>query len=95
MAATEFITFVIPVNDNEVYQKNFLASPLFKNKHHHEILRMSNFPSASKAYNAGIDQASNDLIVFAHQDVFLPESWIADLRRALLYVEEEDPNGGF
>jgi hypothetical protein len=94
MAATEFITFVIPVNDNGVYQKNFLASPLFKNKHHHEILRMSNFPSASKAYNAGIDQAGNDLIVFAHQDVFLPESWIADLRRALLNLEEQDPQWG-
>lgn len=94
ITATESITFVVPVSDNKVYQDNFLASSLFKQGHHHEILVMTGFSSASRAYNAAIDRAANDLIVFAHQDVFLPDSWVTDLRTALSYLEEEDSRWG-
>jgi hypothetical protein len=52
------------------------------------------FSSAPKAYNAAIDQALNEVIIFAHQDVFFPKTWLADLERALRYLETEDPNWG-
>ena len=36
----------------------------------------------------------NDLIVFCHQDVYLPEAWLKDLRSALDYLANTDPNWG-
>lgn len=87
-------TFVVPVNNDEVYKNNFLASPLFRDDHSHQIMVKKNYFSAVKAYNEAIDEASNDLIVFAHQDVIFPKSWLNDLENALKYLEENDPSWG-
>ncbi len=69
------ITFTIAVNDEQVCRANALASPVFHNGHPHEIMIRRNFASASLAYNNAMDQAHNDLMVFMHQDVYLPEHW--------------------
>lgn len=90
----ESITFVIPVNSNEVYKRNFLASPLFCGNHSHQFLPQRNFSSATEAYNAGIDQAKNDLMIFAHQDMYFPELWLEDLAKALKYLDQRDPLWG-
>ena len=64
------ITFVVPVNSDEVYERNFLASELFYVNLHHEIIRQLNILLATRAYNGGINMVRNDLMVFAHEDVF-------------------------
>lgn len=90
----ESITFVIPINNEVVYKKNFQASPLFQRVHCHQILEQRKFSSATKAYNEAIDKSKNDLIVFVHQDVIFPEKWIDDLRRVLGFLENQDSDWG-
>jgi len=89
------VTFVIAVNNREVFDRNFLASPCLRQAAaDHQILAQANFTSAAMAYNDAIDRAKNDLIVFCHQDILLPQFWLAQLERALSQLEERDPNWG-
>jgi Glycosyltransferase like family len=71
-----------------------MASPCFRSRHHNQILMQENYPSAAKAYNAGIDKAENDLIAFVHQDVILCASWIADVIHAVAHLARHDPHWG-
>jgi hypothetical protein len=94
MPDTKSITFVIAVNNKDVFESNFLASPCLSGAHSHQIIVQEGFPSASTAYNNAMDRSTNDLIVFAHQDIILPESWLLDLQRALDSLERTDPQWG-
>ena len=82
MNSMEKVTFVVAVNDRDVLNSNFLASPCLKQEAGNPIILQEHFTSAARAYNDAIDKSSNDLIVFCHQDMFLPELWISDLARA-------------
>ena len=77
-----------------MFANNFLASPLIAAPNEHQLLTQENFPSAATAYNDAIDKSLNDLIVFCHQDVLLPEPWLAQLQQSLSYLEANDPNWG-
>ena len=88
------ITFAVAVNQREVFENNFLASPCLRKSCDHQILVQEGFDSATKAYNDAIGRSLNDLIVFAHQDVILPETWLSELQHALSHLEIEDPNWG-
>ncbi len=94
MSSTRNVTFAVAVNNREVFDNNFLASPCLRGSHDHQILVRENFNSAAKGYNTAIDLASHDLIVFCHQDILLPETWLSELERALKHLEIEDPNWG-
>src|SRR5262249_41694661 len=88
------ITFVIAVNNRKLLQHNFLASPCLRELRDNQILIQENFDSAAKAYNDAIERAGNDLIVFCHQDILLPEPWLSQLQCALRYLEVHDPTWG-
>jgi Glycosyltransferase like family len=88
------ITFVSVVNSREIFDNNFLASPCFQKSHGYQILVQENFTSAANAYNDAINRSANDLIVFAHQDMVFPETWIPQLERALTLLDATDPNWG-
>lgn len=89
------ITFVVPVKKRgEVLEKNFLLSPCLRRPHRHQLIVQENFPSAASAYNDATEKSVNDLIVFCHEDVFLPESWGSQLECALDYLQGHDPNWG-
>ena len=94
MADTKSITFVIAVNNKDVFESNFLASPCLSGAHSHQIIVQEGFSSASTAYNDAIDRSANDLIVFAHQDMIFPEFWLFDLQRALDSLQQTDPQWG-
>jgi hypothetical protein len=59
-----------------------------------EILLKEGYSSAAKAYNEGIFEAKSDLLIFVHQDIFLPETWPKDFSRALDILDRKDPNWG-
>lgn len=87
-------TFVLPVSDDMVCEKNFLASPFVRTGQRGEILLQRGFASAALAYNDAVDRAANDLLILVHQDVFLPESWPFQMEASLRYLEAHNPNWG-
>jgi hypothetical protein len=91
---TAILTFAVAANNREMLEANFLASPCFQTGHPHQILVQEGYPSASKAYNDAIEKSRNDLIIFAHQDVIFPDEWLAQLEKALRYLEINDPDWG-
>ncbi|MEM1045751.1 MAG: hypothetical protein AAGL24_06355 [Pseudomonadota bacterium] len=81
---------VAAVNNESVLQENLLASPDLKNK----PLRLRTFremPSASLAYNAGLDATKAEIVVFAHQDVYMPAGWDKLLRSVIEQLTTSDP----
>lgn len=67
-------------NDPVALRENLLASPCLLNGSH-ETLMVEGAASAAEGLNAVIAQARHDLVVLAHQDVYLPRWWIARLRQ--------------
>jgi hypothetical protein len=94
MAFTTQITFVVAVNNRDVLEQNLLSSPCLRFPHSHEVLIQEKFPSAALAYNDGMQRASNDLVIFIHQDMFLPEAWLSRLEMNLQYLDENGPDWG-
>ena len=88
------LTFVSAVSNREILSNNLLASPCLREPHRHQILLQEGYPSAAKAYNEAIDRSVNDFIVFAHQDIILPESWLSQFENAVRCLDQEDPNWG-
>ena len=95
MSSVDAITFVVAsLGIDNTLETNLLASPCFRAPHLHQILVQRSFPSAALAYNHAIDSATNDLLVFAHEDIIFPAPWLSQLERALKYIQQEDPNWG-
>lgn len=82
---------VAAVNDEEVLRNNLMRSSLIA-EGAVELNCYRGAATASEAYNMGIDETSSDIIVFAHQDVFLPDGWGEALARAVAAIEVHDPN---
>jgi hypothetical protein len=84
-------TLVVSVhNDLAVMEKNIGASP---GKHDaDEVLIQSGFATVSAAYNDAIERSRNDLVVFAHPDVYLPASWHPSLRESIASLDRLDPS---
>src|SRR5215831_4847840 len=87
-------TIVSAVNDRAVLESNLLASSCLNCEHQHQIILQEGFTSAARAYNDALDRASNEIVVFVHQDVFLPESWLESLDCSLQLLAESDPDWG-
>jgi glycosyltransferase involved in cell wall biosynthesis len=94
MTSVKNCTFAVAVNNRELFENNFLASPCLRDRREHQILAQEGFPSASLAYNDAIDKSLDDLIVFCHQDIYLPEAWLSQLQNALDFLEARDPAWG-
>jgi hypothetical protein len=80
--------------DARVFEKNFAASPCLEGLSRDRIIVQEGFSSAALAYNDAIDRAQTDLIVFAHQDVYFPDRWLADLDRSLKILDAVDSDWG-
>lgn len=85
-------SLVVASNDEAVLGGTLLASPCIDSGC--EVIVKRGFSSATTAYNAGLAEAHNEIVVFAHQDVYLPETWLRDLQRALQQLTQQDPNWG-
>jgi glycosyltransferase involved in cell wall biosynthesis len=94
MSLTSRVTFVVAVPNRQIIDRNFLISPCLAYPHSHQILVQENFACAGKAYNQGIDMAENDLVIFCHSDILLPQGWLDELQKAIDRLEIVDPNWG-
>ena len=77
-SATPPITVVACTNDDAQLAHNLLASPCLVDGRH-EVLLYAGMTSAAEGLNRGIEEASNDVVVLVHQDVYLPGWWPAQL----------------
>jgi len=85
-------SLVVAVNDESVLARTLLASPAIDSRC--QLILQRGFVCAGKAYNSGLAMAQHEVVVFAHQDVYLPEGWLQDLERALAQLAEYDANWG-
>jgi hypothetical protein len=59
-----------------------------------DVILQKGYLNAAEAYNAAIETAKTDLLIFIHQDVYLPEGWITKVQAAINILAETDPNWG-
>ncbi|MBV8277705.1 MAG: hypothetical protein JO170_20925 [Verrucomicrobia bacterium] len=85
-------TVVSATNNEAVLNSCLLSSPDIQEAV--TVMLQKGYSSAATAYNVAIDQAESDLLIFVHQDVYLPRGWLASLQRALDLLSNEDPNWG-
>jgi len=92
MGSLDQWTLIAAVNDDQVLQKTLLASPAIDGRC--QVITKRGFPSAGKAYNAGIAEARHEILVFAHQDIYMPWDWVTKIDSALAYLAMTDPEWG-
>jgi hypothetical protein len=85
-------SLVSAVNDEQVLRHTLLPSPAVQ--HGCQLITKRGFSCAGKAYNEGLAEAEHDIVVFAHQDVYLPGTWLAGLVFSLRALERLDPKWG-
>jgi hypothetical protein len=76
------------VNNNNVLKQNLLSSPCVRDGMKVQLLR--GYQSASEAYENGRREAENDILLFAHQDVYLPHGWLSRVKRNIELLESEN-----
>ena len=87
------LAVVAAVNDEHVLQSNLGSSPLV-NEEGLPLIVEQGYPSAGKAYNAGMSRSDAEILVFSHQDVYFPAGWLSSLKRALRWLREHDTHWG-
>lgn len=86
------VAFVAACNDDAVLAACLAGSPDVASGAALHVVRGAS--SAAEAYNEGLRRAAADVIVFAHQDVFLPPGWLTGFRAALAQLADTDPDWG-
>lgn len=81
---------IAAINDTAVLKANLAVSPALVAEPARLIL-LRNQPSASIAYNAGLDATTARICVFAHQDVYLPLGWQDRLADHVARLDRLDP----
>lgn len=85
------LAVVAPVNDDECLVGNLASSPMFSENGVPLIVKRG-YKSAASAYNDGLDCADADIVIFAHQDVYLPLGWDKKLLYAIQELELRGEN---
>ncbi len=85
-------TLIVAVNHEEVLQGTLLKSPDIDDRC--QLVLKRGYASAGQAYEAGIAEAKNEILVFAHQDVYLPQGWLNGVRGCMAQLHHRDPNWG-
>jgi hypothetical protein len=85
-------SIISAVNSEKTLESCLLKSPGIQSAT--DIILQRGYPSAATAYNAAIRRANTDLLVFLHQDVYLPADWFDSLQKVLAVLALQDPNWG-
>jgi hypothetical protein len=90
--ATPSVCLVVACNSDLVLETSLLRSPDLTGNIQVSVQRGAT--SAAEAYNRGIAETSAEILVFIHQDVYLPAGWLARLSLALAWLDKNDPQWG-
>ncbi len=83
---------IAAVNDEQLLNTCLLRSPDLELAA--DIILQRGFASAAEAYNDGIRKSRGEIVVFVHQDVYLPKGWIDRARKAIDLIAAHDPGWG-
>jgi glycosyltransferase involved in cell wall biosynthesis len=84
-------TIISAVNDSKVLESCLLRSPDVLPL---EKITQTGFSSASAAYNRALEKATGQILIFVHQDVYLPPGWLQRLQWTIQQLESTDPDWG-
>ena len=87
------ISFIIAVNNYHIFNNTFKTSAIFRN-HDHEIIIREGYSNSGEAFNSGIELASNDILVIAHQDIYFSDGWDKKLVELIRKIEVVDKKWG-
>lgn len=59
-----------------------------------ELKTYEGYSSAASALNAGLDNSTAEIMIFAHQDVYLPRGWLQRLITQIDLLERSRPDWG-
>lgn len=82
-------SLVVAANSEEILRSNLLRTG--ETGTAKEIFVHWQGESAAKAFNAELVRCSSDVVVFAHQDVFLPKGWATKMMESIELLSEHDP----
>jgi len=85
-------SLVVAASSDELLQANLLRSE--ETNSAKEIIVQRYAPNISVAYNTGLDKCTGDVVVFVHQDVFLPTGWAKKLCESIRLLTMRDPHWG-
>jgi len=85
-------SLIAAVNNERVLANSLLRSPDLTSAS--DVTLKRGFASAGFAYNAGMAESSGAVLVFAHQDVYLPRGWISSLAAQIRQIETLDDRWG-
>jgi len=85
-------SLIVASNNDRVLQSCLASSSCVLAGCDFQVMR--GFASAGAAYNAGMREASGEILVFAHQDVYLPSGWEDQLAAAVARLSQRDPDWG-
>lgn len=74
-ATGEPISFIACINDESQLAENLAVSPCFHGDVPHELITVRGAANIAEGFKAGLAQASHELVVLVHQDVYLPVGW--------------------
>lgn len=80
------LAVVTAVNDDNVLAGNLAASPIFEDNSAPLIIKRG-YSSAGQAYNIALDETKADVVIFSHQDVYLPKGWDKKLKSVIEALE--------
>jgi SAM-dependent methyltransferase len=87
-ATAEPLSFVVCASDEATLQANLLSSPCLGPDSAHEVLVFRDCRSAGEGLSRGVARARHPLVVWVHQDVYLPRGWPARLRQQFRLAEQ-------
>jgi hypothetical protein len=83
-------SLIVAANNEAVLASCLSRSPCIVQAGDYQVMR--GFASAGAAYNAGLRQSAGEILVFAHQDVYLPPGWETRLSQAVARLSDSDPH---
>lgn len=82
---------VAAVNNDDILANNLMRSPLLR-RPGVTLWGQRGYNSAAQAFRAAMQQCKSDIIIFAHQDVYLPGNWADRLMRHIDHLDESQPD---
>jgi SAM-dependent methyltransferase len=82
------MTLVACVNDDDQLESNLLRSPCLDPGTPHQLILMRQQATAADGFNAALEQARHDLVIFVQQDIYLPRGWDSRFLEQLRVAEE-------